>query len=80
MIVIAKIIAESVYNDRNTTLPVHCKVDNKSLCETAKTIKRISDISLQVDMLIVQEMIEKEGVTFMNIVSSWQTHSQRIAH
>lgn len=66
LLLMAKIIVEIVYNDKNFTLSVHCKVDSKSLCEEAKTIKRISDIKLQVKISIVQEMTEKEEVTLQS--------------
>lgn len=54
-----KITAEIVYDDRNETLPGHCKIDNITLHEIVKTIKRIIDIRLWVEMSIVREMIEK---------------------
>ena len=68
----AKLIAEIVNNDRNSTLPITCKTDNKSLFDAANTCKTISDIRLRVEMSIVREMLDRGEIKLSWIKSTDQ--------
>lgn len=69
---IAKIVAKIIYNDKESVLPIHDKVNNKSLFDAAKTIKVIKDIRLHVEMSIVWGTIERNEVTLSWIQSDEQ--------
>ena len=59
-IFMSKIVSEIITGVNNSSLPVTCMTDNKSLYDAAHTTRIISDTRLRVEMSIVQEMIEKK--------------------
>ena len=71
-ILMSKIVSEIIFGDKNSSIPIHCRIDNKSLYDAAYTTKTISDTRLQIEMSIVREMIEKKEVSPSWIKSTMQ--------
>ena len=73
-ILMSKIVSEIIFGDKNSSIHIHCRIDNKSLYDAAYTTKTISDTRLQIEMSIVREMIEKKEV-----IPSWIKSTKQLA-
>ena len=69
---IASIIKEVT---KTKEVPIHCKVDNKSLVDALSSSKQVDDKRLRIDIAVLDEMLEKKEIN--NV--SWVDSSSQLA-
>ena len=69
------LIAEIIYKKKKSNLTIECRTDNKSLFQASHTLKTLSDSRLNVEMVLVRRMLEREEIELV-----WINAKEQLAY
>ena len=61
-VLLSKLLAEIIHNDKDHNLIIECRTDNRSLFQAAHSTNTLNDKRLRVEMSIVREMLERKEI------------------
>ena len=68
----AKTVGEIISGEKESTIPIYCITDNKSLFDAVQTQKTINDKRLRVEISMIREMVENNEIHISWIKSGEQ--------